>query len=72
VQLRDVSAFDGLHGLSHAYAAKRAAALLRRPLDRLRAVTCHLGAGASLAAVRFGVSVHTMGFTPLEGRAPRH
>jgi acetate kinase len=58
----------GFHGLSHAYAARRAAELLGRPADRLRAVTCHLGAGASLAAVRFGVSVDTtMGFTPLEG-----
>jgi acetate kinase len=58
----------GFHGLSHAYAARRAAELLGRPLDELRAVTCHLGAGASLAAVRSGVSVDTtMGFTPLEG-----
>lgn len=58
----------GFHGLSHAYAARRTADLLGRPLDRLRTVTCHLGAGASLAAVRFGVSVDTtMGFTPLEG-----
>jgi acetate kinase len=58
----------GFHGLSHAYAARRAAELLDRPVERLRAVTCHLGAGASLAAVRFGVSVDTtMGFTPMEG-----
>ncbi|HKF78556.1 MAG TPA: acetate/propionate family kinase [Candidatus Dormibacteraeota bacterium] len=58
----------GFHGLSHAYAARRAAELLGRPQERLRTVTCHLGAGASLAAVRFGVSVDTtMGFTPLEG-----
>jgi len=58
----------GFHGLSHAYAARRAAELLDRPVGELRAVTCHLGAGASLAAVAGGVSVDTtMGFTPLEG-----
>jgi len=56
----------GFHGLSHAYAARRAAELTGR--DTLRVVTCHLGAGASLAAVRDGSSVDTsMGFTPLEG-----
>jgi acetate kinase len=56
----------GFHGLSHAYASRRAAELLGR--ERLRVVTCHLGAGASLAAVRDGRSVDTtMGFTPLEG-----
>jgi acetate kinase len=58
----------GFHGLSHAYASRRAAEMIGRPLDQLRIVTCHLGAGASLAAVRHGVSVDTtMGFTPLEG-----
>lgn len=58
----------GFHGLSHAYAARRAAELLDRPLAGLRIVTCHLGAGASLCAVSDGRSVDTtMGFTPLEG-----
>ena len=58
----------GFHGLSHAYASRRAAQLLGRELGELRLVTCHLGAGASLAAVRGGRSVDTtMGFTPLEG-----
>jgi len=58
----------GFHGLSHAYASRRAAELAGRPLDELRIVTCHLGAGASLAAVRGDHSVDTtMGFTPLEG-----
>ncbi|MDX6572683.1 MAG: acetate kinase [Gaiellales bacterium] len=58
----------GFHGLSHAYAARRAAAVLGRSPATLRTVTCHLGAGASLCAVRGGVSVDTtMGFTPLEG-----
>lgn len=58
----------GFHGLSHAYAARRAAELIGAPVDQLRIVTCHLGAGASLCAVREGRSVDTtMGFTPLEG-----
>jgi acetate kinase len=58
----------GFHGLSHAYASRRAAELLDRPPDGLRVVTCHLGAGASLAAVHSGRSVDTtMGFTPLDG-----
>ena len=60
----------GFHGLSHSYASRRAAELLERPLEELRIVTCHLGAGASLSAVRGGRSVDTtMGFTPLEGLA---
>jgi acetate kinase len=60
----------GFHGLSHAYAAHRATELLGRSPDGLRIVTCHLGAGASLAAVKDGRSVDTtMGFTPLEGLA---
>jgi acetate kinase len=58
----------GFHGLSHAYASRRAAELLGRELAGFRVVTCHLGAGASLAAVSDGRSVDTtMGFTPLEG-----
>jgi acetate kinase len=58
----------GFHGLSHSYATRRAAELLGRPVTALRIVTCHLGAGASLAAVDRGRSVDTtMGFTPLEG-----
>lgn len=58
----------GFHGLSHAYATCCTADLLGRPVEELRVVTCHLGAGASLAAVAFGRSVDTtMGFTPLEG-----
>jgi len=55
----------GFHGLSHQYAAGRCAQLLG---SGLRVVTCHLGAGSSLAAVRDGVSADTtMGFTPLDG-----
>jgi acetate kinase len=58
----------GFHGLSHAYASRKGAESLGRPLEELRLVTCHLGAGASLAAIRGGASVDTtMGFTPLEG-----
>jgi acetate kinase len=56
----------GFHGLSHAYASRRARELTRGGAARV--VTCHLGAGASLCAVRDGRSVDTtMGFTPLEG-----
>jgi acetate kinase len=56
----------GFHGLSHAYASRRAAEILGR--EELRLVSCHLGAGASVAAIASGRSVDTtMGFTPLEG-----
>ncbi|MCY7402627.1 MAG: acetate/propionate family kinase [Nocardioides sp.] len=58
----------GFHGLSHAYSSRRAAQMVERPPEGLRVITCHLGAGASLAAVVHGRSVDTtMGFTPLEG-----
>ena len=58
----------GFHGLSHAYASRRAAEIVGADAGDLRIVTCHLGAGASLAAVRDGQSVDTtMGYTPLEG-----
>jgi len=59
----------GFHGLSHAYVSRRAAELLgAADPAALRVVSCHLGAGASLAAVHGGRSVDTtMGFTPLDG-----
>ncbi len=58
----------GFHGISHQYVAGRAAAILGRELDSLRLITCHLGNGCSLAAIRCGHSVDTtMGFTPLDG-----
>lgn len=58
----------GFHGINHQYCAERAAQLLGKNLDELRVVTCHLGNGCSLAAIRDGRSVDTtMGFTPLEG-----
>ncbi|MEG4280820.1 acetate kinase [Microcoleus sp. MON1_C1] len=58
----------GFHGISHQYCARRAAQLLNRDLTHLRLISCHLGNGCSLAAIRGGVSVDTtMGFTPLDG-----
>jgi acetate kinase len=58
----------GFHGINHQYCAGRAAHLLRRDLNSLRLVSCHLGNGCSLAAIQDGHSVDTtMGFTPLEG-----
>ncbi|MEM9154383.1 MAG: acetate kinase [Cyanobacteria bacterium P01_F01_bin.33] len=58
----------GFHGISHEYVAYRAAALLGRSLAELKLITCHLGNGCSLAAIRNGRSIDTtMGFTPLEG-----
>jgi len=58
----------GFHGVNHQYCAQRAAQLLGKNLNSLKLVTCHLGNGCSLAAIREGRSVDTtMGFTPLEG-----
>jgi len=58
----------GFHGINHQYCAERTAQLLQRDLQSLRLVTCHLGNGCSLAAIRDGRSIDTtMGFTPLEG-----
>jgi acetate kinase len=58
----------GFHGLSHAYASRRALELTGVPMAGSKVVSCHLGAGASLCAVASGRSVDTtMGFTPLEG-----
>src|SRR5437899_1613514 len=58
----------GFHGLSHAYASRRGAEIVGSDVEDLHIVSCHLGAGASLAAVRHGRSADTtMGFTPLEG-----
>jgi len=58
----------GFHGTSHKYVAQRAAEYLGRPLNELKIVTCHLGNGASITAVRNGQSCMTsMGYTPLEG-----
>ncbi len=58
----------GFHGINHEYCAGRAARLLKNDSNSLRLVSCHLGNGCSLAAIRNGQSVDTtMGFTPLEG-----
>jgi acetate kinase len=58
----------GFHGINHQYCAHRAAQLLGKDLNSLKLVTCHLGNGCSLAAIREGRSADTtMGFTPLEG-----
>jgi acetate kinase len=58
----------GFHGINHQYCAGRAAQLLGADLKALKLVTCHLGNGCSVAAIRNGRSVDTsMGFTPLEG-----
>jgi len=58
----------GFHGLSYAYALRRTAELLDRPVDGLQLLLAHLGGGASVCAVRDGRSVDTsMGFTPLDG-----
>lgn len=58
----------GFHGTSHKYVTQRAAHLLNRPLDSTRLISCHLGNGASIAAVQGGKSIDTsMGFTPLAG-----
>lgn len=58
----------GFHGTSHKYCSQKAAKILGKPVESLRIITCHLGNGASLAAVKNGISINTtMGFTPLEG-----
>jgi acetate kinase len=58
----------GFHGTSHQYVAHEAARILRKPLVKLKIITCHLGNGCSITAVDRGKSVDTsMGFTPLEG-----
>ncbi|MBO9131193.1 acetate kinase [Bacillus sp. 165] len=58
----------GFHGTSHKYISQRAAELLDRPVEQLRLISCHLGNGASIAAIEGGKSIDTsMGFTPLAG-----
>ncbi|MDP4134187.1 MAG: acetate kinase [Bacillota bacterium] len=58
----------GFHGTSHKYVSERCAALMGRPIEELKIITCHLGSGASVCAIKGGKSVDTsMGFTPLDG-----
>ncbi|WP_432665147.1 acetate kinase [Wukongibacter baidiensis] len=60
----------GFHGTSHRYVSARTAEILGKDMKELKMITCHLGNGASLAAIKDGQSVDTsMGFTPLEGLA---
>jgi acetate kinase len=58
----------GFHGTSHEYVAREASLILNQPLRQLRLITCHLGNGCSITAIKQGRAVDTsMGFTPLEG-----
>ncbi|HPD01614.1 MAG TPA: acetate kinase, partial [Acetivibrio sp.] len=58
----------GFHGTSHKYVSERAAQMLGKPIESLKIITCHLGNGASICAVKYGKSIDTsMGFTPLQG-----
>ena len=58
----------GFHGTSHKFVAEKAAAFVDKDWKKSKIVTCHLGSGASIAAVQYGKSVETsMGFTPVEG-----
>ena len=58
----------GFHGTSHKYVSMEAAKMLGKPLEELRLITCHIGNGASLAAIKYGKVVDTsMGLTPLDG-----
>lgn len=58
----------GFHGTSHKYVSQRAATMLGRPISETKIITCHLGNGSSIAAIKGGKSIDTsMGFTPLEG-----
>ena len=58
----------GFHGTSHKYVAQRAAAMLGKPIEELKLISCHLGNGSSITAIDGGKSVDTsMGFTPLAG-----
>jgi acetate kinase len=58
----------GFHGTSHEYVSQRAAEFLKKDIKKLKMITCHLGNGASITAVKNGISVDTsMGLTPLEG-----
>ncbi len=58
----------GFHGTSHFYVSHKAAEIVGKSIHELKLITCHLGNGASVAAVKYGKSIDTsMGFTPLEG-----
>lgn len=58
----------GAHGTSHRYVAQRCAAMMEKPVEDLKIITCHIGSGCSISAVDHGIAVDTsMGFTPLDG-----
>lgn len=58
----------GFHGISHKYVALKSAEILNKPLKKLKLITCHLGNGCSISAIKSGICIDTsMGFTPLEG-----
>lgn len=58
----------GFHGTSHKFVAKKASAILNKEMANLKIITCHLGNGASVAAIKNGISIDTsMGFTPVDG-----
>ena len=60
----------GFHGTSHKFISQRAAEILGKPIEDLKIITCHLGNGSSITAVKGGFSIDTsMGFTPLQGLA---
>lgn len=58
----------GFHGISHEFAAKEAAKTIGKPLNKLKIISCHLGGGSSITAIKNGKAIDTtMGFTPMEG-----
>lgn len=58
----------GFHGISHEFVAKKAAEKIKKPFEKLKIITCHLGGGASITAIKDGKAVDTsMGFTPMQG-----
>ena len=58
----------GFHGISHEFVAKKAAQQIKKPFEKLKIITCHLGGGASITAIKNGKAIDTsMGFTPMQG-----
>jgi acetate kinase len=58
----------GFHGISHEYAVEEAARRIKKPLRKLKIISCHLGGGSSITAIKNGKAIDTsMGFTPMEG-----
>jgi acetate kinase len=58
----------GFHGISHEYVAKKAAMEMKKPFNKLKIISCHLGGGASITSIKNGKAIDTsMGFTPMQG-----